>query len=144
MFAHLSPPRRLSYGAPELGIADGRGNRDRNGLGDFVLHREDVGEIAIVALGPDVVAGFGFDELCADADAIARLPHAAFEHVAHTKLAPDLLHIDRLSFKSELRAARDNEQRGIARQRGDDVVGNAIGEELLLGVGAHIGGEGQH
>jgi hypothetical protein len=35
------------------------------------------------------------DQLAGDADAFSRLADAAFEHVAHAQLAPDLLHVDR-------------------------------------------------
>jgi hypothetical protein len=69
--------RRLPHGASLLGLGDGRGNRERHRLGDLVLHREDVGEIAIVALGPDMLAGFALDKLRGYADPIAgfgRLP----------------------------------------------------------------------
>src|SRR6516164_5891299 len=38
----------------EFRIGDGRGDGDRYSFGDLVLDREDLGEIAVVALGPDV------------------------------------------------------------------------------------------
>ena len=41
----------LSHRAAPLGLVDGRGNRNRHRIGNFVLHREDVGEIAIVPVG---------------------------------------------------------------------------------------------
>src|SRR6516165_6978495 len=60
--ALISPPgveacRRLPHRPLAFGIGDGRGNGGRHRLGDLVLHRKDFGEVAIVALGPDVVAG---------------------------------------------------------------------------------------
>ena len=58
-----------------------------NALGDLVLDGEDVGEVAVVALCPDVVAGRRVDKLRGDAQALAGLAHAAFEHVAHAELA---------------------------------------------------------
>ena len=45
-----------------------------------VLHREDVSEIPIKALGPDVAACGGVYELRGDPDAAAGLPHAALNH----------------------------------------------------------------
>src|SRR5215472_10417801 len=89
----IEVPHRLSYGPPELGIADGWSNRDRHRLCDLIPHCEDVGEITVIAVRPDVIAGLGFNELCGDADPIASLAHAAFEHVAHTELTLDVLHI---------------------------------------------------
>jgi hypothetical protein len=44
-----------------LGGGNGRGDRYRDGIGDFVLHCKNVGEIAIVAFGPDMLAGFRLD-----------------------------------------------------------------------------------
>ena len=48
-------PRRLAYGALLFGIGDARGYGDRHRLGDFVLNREDVSDVSVVALGPDVL-----------------------------------------------------------------------------------------
>jgi len=135
--------RRLAQSPVLLGIGNRWGDSDRHSLGDLVLQREDVGKIAVVALGPDVLAALGLDQLRGDADAIAGFAQAAFEHIAHTELASDLLHIDRAALVAEGRIARDDEQRRIARQRGDDVLGDPVGEELLLGVATHIR-EGQH
>jgi hypothetical protein len=61
----------------------------------------------------------------------------------HAQLAPDLLHTDRAPFIGEAGVARDHEQGRIARQGSYDVLGNPVGEKLLLRVAAHIG-EGQH
>ena len=84
-----------------LGRIQLRLDRRDHPLGDLVLHRENVGEVAVVALGPDVVAGCGFDQLRGDADAVAGFAHAAFEHIAHAKLAANLLHIDGLALVGE-------------------------------------------
>ena len=47
--------------------------------------------------------------------------------------------LDRLVLVDEGRVARDDEQVAKARERGDDVLGQAIGEKLLLGLAAHVG-----
>ena len=47
------------------------GNGHRTGV--LILQREDIREIAVVALSPEVLAGLRLDELPGDADAIARL-----------------------------------------------------------------------
>jgi hypothetical protein len=71
-------------------------------------------------------------------DTVARLAQTAFEHIPDPKVAPNLLQIDRPALVGEARVARDGEQRGVARQRGDDVLGDAVSEKFLLGVAAHI------
>ena len=83
-------------------------------------------------------AGLGVDELRGDAHAVARLAHAAFEHIADAELASDLPHVDRLALVGEARIARDHEQPFDARQAGDDVLDHAVGEILLLRIAAHV------
>src|SRR5271165_718729 len=74
LFAHMpqaalvSSPRveafwRLAQGAMQLSICNRWGYGGCHCLCDLILHGEDVGEIAVVALGPDVIAGFGLDQL---------------------------------------------------------------------------------
>ena len=101
----VDAPGRLSHRALPLSVVDRWSNRYRHRLGDLVLYREDVGEIAIVPLRPDVIPGLGLDELRGDADTITGLAHAAFEHIAHAELAPDLLHLDGLAPVGEARIA---------------------------------------
>src|SRR6202035_3472015 len=86
--------------------------------------------------------GFGVDQLDSDADAAARLAHAALDDVLNAKFLGDLLHIDWLALVKERRVARDNEQLAEARQFGENVLGDAVGEEFLLGLVTHID-EGQ-
>jgi hypothetical protein len=85
-----------------------------------------------------VLASLGLDQLRSDTDAVAGFAQAAFEHIAHTQLTADLLHIDRLAFVGEARITGDDEQRRIARQCGDHVLGDAVSEVFLLRVAAHI------
>ena len=55
-------------------------------LRDLVLHGEDVGEVAVVALGPDVAAACAVDQLGGDPHPVPGLAHAAFQHVADAEL----------------------------------------------------------
>jgi len=146
--AHDEPPRidavgRLARGAVALFGIKVRLDRGDDALGNVVLHREDVMQVAIVFLGPDMLAGFRVDELSGDADLLARRAHAAFEHVAHTEIARDLAHIDRLAFVDEGGIAGDHEQPAQPRQRRDDVLGNTVGDEILGWIAAEKD-EGQH
>ena len=47
-----------------------------------VLKLEDVVERAVEAVGPDVVAGDGVDQLPSDAHSVTGFSYRAFEHVA--------------------------------------------------------------
>ena len=93
---------------------------------------------AIEFLGPQMRAGLGLDQLPGDPQRRARLSHAAFQHVAHAKLASDLPDVDRPALVGERGIARDHEQRLEARQRGRDVLHQAVGKILLLGIAAHV------
>ena len=61
---------------------------------DLVLHVEEISDWLVEALGPEVRAGLGFDQLHVDAHPVSRALHAAFEHVANVEFAADLLEID--------------------------------------------------
>ena len=113
-----------------------QGGDDR--LGDLVLDREDVGKVAVVAVGPGVTAGLGVDQLGGDPHPVAGLAHAAFEDVGDVERARDFLDVHHLALERERRVPRDHEQRRDLRQIGDDVLGNAVAEIFLLRVAAHV------
>ena len=83
-------------------------------------------------------AGPGLDKLCGNAHAVARLAHRAFEHVANTELAADLLQVDRLALIRKARIAGDHKEPANAAERGDDLLDHAVGEILLLGIAAQV------
>ena len=109
----------------------------------LVLDRENVLELAVVALGPDMRLGLAVDQLHGDAHAVAGLAHASLDHVVDAEFARDVLRLHRLALVGEDGVARDDQEVAEARQLGDDVFGQPVGEELLLRVAAHVG-EGQH
>ena len=81
--------QRLPLGAGERQV-----QRAGHLLGDGGLHLEHVGELGVVALGPELAVVAHPDQLGRDADGAARaLPaHAALEHVVHPQLPADLPH----------------------------------------------------
>jgi hypothetical protein len=66
-------------------------DRGDNGAGDLVLDVEQVlgRERAVEGFRPQVRVVCAVDQLGGDADAIAALAHAAFQHVAHFQQARD-------------------------------------------------------
>src|SRR5207248_3458129 len=117
---------------------DSRGNRNCDRLGDLVLHRENLSEVAVVALGPDMISGLGLNKLRGHPDAVAGFPEAAFENIPDTEFASDLLHIDGAVLVGEAGITGDHEQRWVAGQGGDDVLGDPISDEILLRIAAHV------
>jgi hypothetical protein len=86
-----------------------------------------------------MAAGGAVDQLRGDPHAAAGLAHAAFEHMADLQLPRDLWHVDVLALEREGGIARGDPQRGDLGEVGDDVLGDAIGKILLLGIAAHVG-----
>ncbi|MDF2764917.1 MAG: hypothetical protein K0S81_1911 [Rhodospirillales bacterium] len=67
-----------------------------------VLDRKEVAQLAVVAIGPDVLADLGVDELRGHPHAPAGDAHAALEDVADAEpLLGDLAHVCRLAFVGE-------------------------------------------
>ena len=129
-----------TVGKPRLfGRAERDFERVDDAVRDVVLDLEDIGQIAVVAVGPQVTAGCRVDELRGDPHALAGAADGAFEHRPHAKLAADGADVDRASLVSEARIARDYRQAGDLRQVGDDVFGDAVGEIFLLGIARHVG-----
>src|ERR1700759_173340 len=80
----------------------------------LVLQIEDVGEVAIIAVGPDVNASLSMNELAGDAHPATCLAHAAFQHVAHAKVAGDCADINGPALVGKGAVARDDKERAEA------------------------------
>ena len=105
---------------------------------DLVLQREQIADIVVETLCPKMRVGCGVDQLGVDPDLVARTPDAAFEHIAHPKLAADLLGVHLLAFVREGSAARDHQNIPQPRQIGCQIVGDPVREILLFGILAEI------
>src|ERR1700720_3046651 len=78
------------------------------------------------------------DELGRDPDALARLADAAFQDRGDVEAPAHLLHVGGPALVGEYRIARDDGKARDLREIGDDVLGDAIGEILLLRIAAHV------
>ncbi len=132
------PQGTLLLGAMDLGL-----DADHHALGDFLLHGKDIGHVALVALGPEMMAAGGVDELRRDPDTIAAATCAAFDEIGGAEILADLRRVLRLALVGEGRIARDHGKPAPVGQRGDDVLGEAIDEIFLGRIAAHVV-EGQH
>ena len=115
--------------APPVNVTFKRsGDRAR----DLVLHVEDVLQLAVVALGPELEAVARVDQLHGDADAVARAAHAALEHRRDAELVGDRrADRRRLSERERRRARRDAQTRQL-RERVEDLLGDAVAEPVLV------------
>ena len=113
--------------------------RVRQARDDFVLHVEEIGERLVEALGPEMIARLGVDELDIDAHAISAALDAALENIADVQLAADLLRVRGLAFVCESRVAGDDEGAADPRQIAREALRDPVDEMLLLQIAADIG-----
>src|SRR5262249_46486687 len=106
--------------------------------GDLVLKIEDIVELSVVAISPEVAAAGGIDELASDANAVTALAHASFKDVAHAKPTRDVPDIEGLPTELEGGCARRDIEPTQARQPGDNLLDDTIGEVVLLWIAAHV------
>ncbi len=128
---------------------DGTGAREReaidlgtqgrhDGGGDIALHGEHVVEIPVVRRRPSMRAVGCVDELGGDTHLVARLAHAAFEHVPDPQLLRDRRDVVLAATKRERRRARNDAQ---LRHFGEEIqhfLGEAVREPCVVARGAHV------
>src|SRR5690242_7001167 len=74
-FPSIETFRRFAQYALLFGFGQRRLDDASNARRDLVLHGKDVTEVAVIALGPDMDAGGGVDQLRGDAHSITALAH---------------------------------------------------------------------
>src|SRR5215813_9041637 len=87
--------------------------------GDFFLEREDVGDLPVVPLAPELRSLHHIHQLGADHQSIAPLHNPSREYDTHVQLAPDRLRVEILALVAEYRAARRDAKLGNLRQAVD-------------------------
>jgi hypothetical protein len=97
-------------------------------LGDFILNRKDVIELAIVFLGPRLQSVFHVDQLHVDAHLIAGLLQTPFENMCYSECLPDFLQIEIAALELESRSARRHFQAWDLCERIEYLFCNAIAE----------------
>jgi hypothetical protein len=111
----------------------------RDLLRDFRLDREDIRQLAIVTVRPEMCIRACIDELGGHADAVSGALDAAFEDVRHFQRLRDLGEVTLLDlFVLHHARAADDLEVGHLRQRRQNFVLHAISEERVLLVFAQI------
>ena len=106
---------------------------------DLVLQLEDIAHLAVVALGPHLIAVGGVDELHRDAQPVTGPPDAALEHAVDAKRLGDRRRFDRLALEREGRRARGDLQRVDLRQCVQQFFSQTVAEVLVVAIRAHVG-----
>ena len=73
-------------------------HRSDDHFGDLVLQGERIGRLAVIAVGPDMIAGGSVDQLRHDPHLVGALLDATLKDELRTQLPADLAHVDRLVF----------------------------------------------
>ena len=83
-------------------------------------------------------AGDAVDELCRYPEPVGRFPYTALEYIADAELPSRTPHIHGAAFVDEGGIAGDDRERFEPAEGGDDVLNDAVGEIVLLGIAAHV------
>src|SRR6266581_4440312 len=105
---------------------------------DLVLNFEDIMQVTIECLGPDVLAGLRANELCGHSQSVTRLADTTFEYVRNTQLSGDRLESFGPSLEVEGRSPRDHPQGRCFPEQFDQLLRQAVGEILLILSFAHV------
>ena len=97
------------------------------------LAGKDVLQGPVIALGPEVVARGGIDQLRRDPYLLLGLQHTAFQYIPHAHLPPHVLHLHRLAFVGESGVAGDDKETGDLGEITGEDFGEAVAEVVLLG-----------
>src|SRR5438034_3080578 len=84
-----------------LALGERETQRFNDTAGNFILDREDVFDLSVEPLRPQVITVPRVDELHGDADPVASLSNAAFKKRLHTQSSSNLARIDACSTKCE-------------------------------------------
>ena len=107
-------------------------------MGDFVLNREDVGQVTIVAIGPHMPTVLPMNKLPCDPHARAGLSNASFQNKIDSKIFGHFLDFYRFGLVGEGCVACHHEQTGHLREVGNDILRDPIAEIFLFRIATHV------
>src|SRR3954453_11424452 len=90
--------RGLAPGPLSFDAAEPRFDGGYHGLSHLVLQAEDVEEVTLKPLRPDLMCGLGLRQSAGHSDAPAGAAYRTLEHIAHAEFPPYLAQIHRLIF----------------------------------------------
>ncbi len=111
--------------------------------GNVVLDGEDVVELAVVGVGPQVIAGACVDELRRHPNPVILAPHAALEDIRHAEPLANAAQVLVLALESERGSPPRDAEILDPRQHVQDLLRQALGEVLIGRILRHVD-EGQY
>ena len=106
--------------------------------GDLVLQLEDVRDLAVVGLRPQVRTVGRPDQLGGDPERVAGFPDTALEHVVDAERLRDRRDVGVLVLERERRGPRDHPELRQLREQVQQLLGQAVGKVLLVARLAHV------
>ncbi len=113
------------------GMRDAGGNRASH----FALYGEDIAQLQVVGVCPQMFIRRGLDELNRDAHPVTGPHHRALDQSVNAQFARDLGSRLVRACISHGRGVRDHSERTNLSQVGDEFVSYAVRKELLIGIG---------
>src|SRR5581483_12127927 len=120
--------RTLPKGAAELRLPDMRRDAPYYAGGNARLKLEEFRYRAIVAISPDNRAGLNVRQFSRDTQLFGHSSHAARQNIAHPKVLPHLLDVDRLVSVRESGRTRNHEETSDACERDNYVFDYPLAE----------------
>ena len=104
----------------------------------LLLDIEDIFELQVVFVGPQLLAVRGPDEFRRDPHRVATLADAAEHHVPDAELLADFARVHRSSLERHGRVSRDNRKPPVTGEQTNNVLGQAVAEIVVLGIIGHV------
>jgi hypothetical protein len=130
---------RPPLGTPLLGEAELGLDAGGDELRGFVLQVEDVDDVPVEAFRPDAMLGLRVDDLDGDAKTGPGLAQAAGDHVVGVQLLADDADAVVGVAEREGGVAGDDGKPAVLGERRDDVLGDAVGDIVLLRIPVEVG-----
>lgn len=80
-----------------FGLLNGRSDQDNDPSGQLLLNVEDLGDLTVILLGPQVSACRGVDQLSGEPETTPSATRASLENVADSQLLRNGPNVDRAS-----------------------------------------------
>src|SRR5262245_61417729 len=109
-----------------------------DGPRDVVTNGEDVVDLPVIAVNPDLLPRSGIDQLRRYAHVLIGALYAALDDVMNIEVLSHLSHLRRLVLVCQGRIANHDDQLGKLGQPRDQLLGNSIGKVLLVVSGTHV------
>src|SRR6266513_4309921 len=121
-----------------LALGEREPQRVNHTAGNFILDREDVFDLSVEPLRPQLVTIPRIDELHSGADTVAGLADAALKKRLHTESSPNLARIDGCSTKCEAGCSGRDVEYADFGKRIQNLLCNTVAEIFLIAFGAEI------